>query len=702
MIKYINIVILLVLLGLGALLKEHLHISTNLLSLFATQKSLEKFQIANKLGYSKELLIAVKGFDTQSKKEIKEIAKKLRSIKHIRSIHYLLTPSEAITKYYKTHYPIIADFKPFAIDKKEVEQKLNELYKQTTSAFYIAINKSDPLEMFRLNLDKSSSTHRGDLLTLGSYGYLIQATTDVAPANLDDAKELYDEIHKLLGNYSDAISFAPFYYTVENSKAFKADVRYIAALSTIVLILLYAVLIKNIGLLFQTLLTLTNSMLFASLVSMLFIKNFNVLSLAFGMSLSAVSIDYLLHYYFHNFYQKAKKIDKNVFFGFLTTITAFGIFAFIPIPLISQISIFALLSLSFAYVVFTFVFPKLPIKPYTPKQTQKIQPPPFTLPASAVLLLSLGLLLYSALHFKLDKEIKNLDYQNSHLQHIRKIFVTNTKSDRKPVVVQAATKEELIEHLHQLHTLLPKSFSFASFIKDKKSCEARKKELKEYDFKTIKNYIKEAATKAGFREHYFDDAYNFTSKLPSCDIPNLDIFKSYALPLYHDKNRYYTIALVDNEQKAKSLAFVHSLDAKEILQNSTRFMYESIVRYGVAVLLVIFALLLVSVKRRFIYALDYILFPLGVTLAFLVSVGSVNVMHLFSLIILVAIGIDYGIYMSDSEKKERTMLAIKYSLLSTFAAFGVLIFSSIAALHSIGIVITLGCAAIYILIKVMR
>ena len=82
-------------------------------------------------------------------------------------------------------------------------------------------------------------------------------------------------------------------------------------------------------------------MVFATLVSTLIYSNFNVLSLAFGMSITAVSIDYLLHYHFHNFYQDKKIVDKNVLYGFLTTTAAFGIFSFIPIPIISQISFFA-------------------------------------------------------------------------------------------------------------------------------------------------------------------------------------------------------------------------------------------------------------------------------------------------------------------------------------------------------------------------
>ncbi len=698
--KYLNLLILFVLLGFGVLFKNQLHLSTNLLSLFATQESIDKFKIASDLGYSKELLITVKGFDSKAKKQVREIAKKLKDIKHIRYVRWSVIPSAKIQEYYKRYYPIVADFHPVAIEKKNIEQKLQSLYEaQLSSAFYTTIDKYDPLGMFHLDIVKNVTPKRGDLIALGTYGYLIRAMTDITPSNINESKELYEDIQKLLSGYPDAVAFAPFFYTVENSAAFKADVQWIAALSTFVLFLLYAVLIRNLRLLFQTLLALANSMLFATLICMLFIENFNVLSLAFGMSLSAVSIDYLFHYYFHNFYQSRRKIDKDVFFGYVTTAAAFAVFSFVPVPLVSQISIFAFLSLSFAYVVFTFIFPKLSIEPYKAKLSRKKESSRLLqLPSTAVFALSLLLLFYSLMHFRLDTDVKNLDYQNKHLKSIEQIFKTHTNGSLKPIVVEASSQNELLERLHRLHRLLPDSLSFASFVKEKRMCEARKKELQTYDFATIKRYIKEAAVKTGFKEHYFDDSYDFVSKLPSCDDIDLDIFKSYGLSLYRDYNRYYTIALVSNVQKAKQLPFVTALDAKEIFNQSTRYMYESIVKYSLAVLLLILVLLVVSVKERFIYALNYILFPIALTMTVLVSMGSVNIMHIFSLIILVAIGIDYGIYMSNSDKKEQTMLAIKYSLLSTFSAFGVLIFSSITALHSIGLVITLGCIAIFILI----
>jgi len=131
-------------------------------------------------------------------------------------------------------------------------------------------------------------------------------------------------------------------------------------------------------------------------------------------------------------------------------------------------------------------------------------------------------------------------------------------------------------------------------------------------------------------------------------------------------------------------------------------MYDDLALYSSLVIIALFVLLSLSVKSKFLYALNFIIFPSSFTLAILSIFCTINLMHLFSLIILIAIGIDYGIYMSNTDKQDNTILAIRYSLLSTFAGFGVLLFSSIVALESIGMVISLGIASIFLLIRSMK
>jgi len=701
--KYSNYLIFILLLISGVFLKSHIEISTNLLSLFASKESLQRLDIANKLGYSKEMLIAVKGFSKNSRAEVKEIVKKLNKLKEINSITYSLTPTKEIQNYYRENYTLLADFNSSKLTRADVKERLEKLYNQQLNAlFYTPVNKSDPLSLFKLPLsNKGAKEYRNNLLTLGNYGYLIRVESNVSASDVNSAKQLYKKVHQIFKAYPNVVAFAPFFYTVENSAAIQSDVQYIVILSTILLLLLYYMLIKNIKLLTQTVIALASSMLFATLICTTLFSNFNILSLAFGMSLTAVSIDYLLHYYFHNFYQTKEKIDKDVLYGFLTTVSAFGIFIFIPIPLISQISLFSVLSLSFAYLLFTFIFPYLNIAAYVGKSSDTKRQR-FSLSSKAIFAISILLFIYTAFHFKLDSNLRNLDYQNKGLQTAQKLFQNANKKKLTPVIVEGKNDKELIDNLTLLEKKAPATISLASFVLSSQTCHKKLKTLQEYNFQKVNKFINEEANKIGFKKNYFQDAYTFAQKPQNCKIPSLAIFQSLSLPYYATKEKVYTIALVPNTQTIESLKFVKQINVKEMFKKSTNMMYENLLLFGSIVLVVIFFLVYISVKERFLFALNYILFPTAVTMALISSFEAINLMHLFSLIILIAIGIDYGIYMSNSKTHQDTMIAIKYSLLSTFGAFGVLVFSTITALNSIGLVITVGCGAIFILIKVMR
>lgn len=602
----------------------------------------------------------------------------------------------------KKQYPILATFNNEVQTNSSVNSKLQKLYNaQFTNVFYSPIDKNDPLKLFDFKNEKVfMDSQEGEFIKLGTYGYLIKAVTNISPSQMDKAKVLYDEVNLMLSSYKDVIAFAPFFYTVENSQKIKNDVKWIVVLSGIVLLLVYYLLLRNITLLIHTLVALGSSMLFAILTSSVFLDEINALSLAFGMTITAVSIDYLLHYYFHNFYKSTKVLDKNVFYGFLTTVGAFGIFSFIPIPMISQISLFAALSLFFAYILFTFVFPFLKIEEchVQPKSIQN----PKKIPASVFFLLSVLFLSYGLSNIKLDNNIRNLDYQNKKLQESEELFKNAQKKELFPVMVKATTKDELIEELHKLQDKIDITFSFADFVPTKKSCLQKIELLNSYDFDRLNKLLNEEALKIGYKKDYFEDSYKFINNDLSCEINNLKIFEFYNLGVYYDQKNYYTLAFVNDTKAAQEFKFVESISIKDIFQKSSLEMYSSLILYSFIVVGFILVLLIFFVKHRFLYALNYILFPASLVLFVLSMYYEVNIMHIFSLVILMAIGIDFGIYMSNTSRESTTMLAIKYSLLSTFGAFGVLIFSSIVALNSIGLVVSLGIAAIYILMKVMK
>ncbi len=699
--KYVNYLVLLVLLVVAFTFKDSMHLSTNLLSLFASKESVEKLSIASDLGYTKELLVAVKGFDKNSKTTVDMISEKLEKLNGIELVQSKTVPSAEIQNYYRDYYALLSEFSAKELSQKEVNTKLQALYKeQRTSFFYKPIDKNDPLKLFDMKVKNSNFTSKGSYITLGDYGYLIHAKTNVAPSQMDEAKLLYKEIKEITSEYKNTIAFAGFFYTVENSTKIKEDVTLIASLSIVILLVMYLVLLRNFRLLSNTFVTLGSSVLFATIVSSMVYDNFHIISLAFGASVSGVSIDYLFHYYFHNFYKSKKQIDANVLYGYLTTTVAFVVLSFIPVPLISQISFFTALALTFAYLTFTFAFKELELKEYVHKEsTTKSMS---VVPSSVFIIISIGLLIYAITNIKLDDNVRNLDYQNSDLRAIESLFKQTNKKSLTPLIIQAQSEDELIKNLQALHETSPEAFSLASFVIDSKECEERKKSLASYDFEILNEMLNAEAKKIGFRDGYFKDAYSFTKNLPSCEKVDLKIFESYNLQVSQREDIHYTMAFVEDTSRSSSLEFVSTINVKEMFQKVAHKMYADILTYSLIVVVMIMVMLAFSVRERFLYAINYILFPLSLTLAVLVTFFSVNIMHIFAFIILIAIGIDYGIYMSNAKKKTNTELAIKYSLLSTFGAFGVLAFSSITALNSIGLVITIGAGAIFILLKVMR
>ena len=699
--KYVNYIVLALLLIVVFILKDSVNISTNLLSLFTSKESVQKLSIASELGYTKELLIAVKGFDEGSRNTVDKIAESLKKVDEIKLVRSKVTPSKELQDYYKNFYVLLSEFDAKNQSRAAINEKLQKLRsEQLNSFFYTPIDKNDPLKLFNLKEQSSDFTSKGSYITLGEYGYLIHAKTDVAPSQMAEAKVLYEKIKNITALYENVIAFAGFFYTVENARKIKEDVRLIATLSIIILLVMYLVLLRNFKLLSNTVVTLSSSVLFAGLISSIVYENFNIMSLAFGASVSGVSIDYLFHYYFHNFYRSKAVVDKNVLYGYLTTTVAFIVLSFIPVPLISQISFFTALALTFAYLMFTFSYKEIALKEY--EQNTSSEASTAVIPSFVFLSISILLLTYSALTLKLDNNVRNLDYQNLELREIEEVFKKSNEKSLTPLIVQAKTEDELIKRLHLLNDKTEDTFSLAAFVLNKERCEGRKSILNSYDFDSLNAVLNEEATEVGFRDGYFRDAYDYTKKLPTCNSVNLDIFKLLNLSISKHDDVYYTMALVKDVKESTTLEFVSSIDVKGMFEKVAKKMYKDIVEYSSIVLLMIIAMLLISVKKKFFYALTYILFPLSLTLALLVTLGDINIMHIFAFIILVAIGIDYGIYMSNTSKKANTMLAIKYSLISTFGAFGVLAFSSITALHSIGLVISLGAGAIFILLKVMR
>ena len=91
------------------------------------------------------------------------------------------------------------------------------------------------------------------------------------------------------------------------------------------------------------------------------------------------------------------------------------------------------------------------------------------------------------------------------------------------------------------------------------------------------------------------------------------------------------------------------------------------------------------------------------TLGLLGAMGeSLSLFTVLAGVLLLGLGIDYGIFLTAEGEDERTLCAITFAALTTMASFGLLALSETPALRSFGLTVAFGETLIFFLTPWMR
>ncbi len=408
----------------------------------------------------------------------------------------------------------------------------------------------------------------------------------------------------------------------------------------------------------------------------------------------------MFHHYFNNYYEYKKPFNKDVFLGLITTVITFFIISFVSFDLIKQICYFAIISLVFSYIQFTFLFPL--IKFETPvKKESKVRNNLFNIKSKYITIISILIIIFTLPNLNFDLDLKNLDVKNKKLIKVEDFFTSkldNTKNIN--ILIKADSINELIESANYLKKEFPKSIIPISKLISKKEFTAIKKQLKRIDFENINKELDSEAKNLGFRKDIFKNTYNLNSININYTLKQL---KDFSIEIIKYNNYYFAYARINKVhlQKLKEYKFVQILSIKIMFKKQLKKIYKELVQLGSLSILFILIMIIFISKKNFLTALNFLIFPLACIL-FLSNFIIFNILHLFILFIILAIGIDFGIYISSDNVNSNTKKAIFYSLLSTFAGFGVLIFSNINALFSIGLIACIGITASVILLLISK
>lgn len=418
---------------------------------------------------------------------------------------------------------------------------------------------------------------------------------------------------------------------VENSNAIFDDVNVIMACSITFLIVMYLFILRIPFLSLNTLITIISANLLGITIITLAFENVNIMALNFGVAIGNLAIDYMLHHHFFRHYMHKFAFNKSVFYGFITSFIGFFICLFIPFPLLSQLSLYAMICLLVSYLSFGILYQFIGFKkPIFFRKIRRFRKPKVSSKIIAILAI-LGLALGVA-NLELDYNLERLDYQNKPRLSDRDYFRAVLGSSSE-VLIFSTNKEDL----------LPKALEIAQ-----------------------KTPIKS-------------------------DIRNLNVVEK--------DGRFYAAISVESVDSIKDLDFVESRSIDELSNEITSGIYKPMLL--ILAIVIASMITIVLLITRSITGLVYIIAPLAAIFLYFLSI-NVNIMHLFSLLIVVVSSIDYGIYVQKEGENIKTLHAIIFSALTTIAGFGFLAFSNILALKSFGITILIGLCVILLLLLFQR
>ncbi|MGX2982322.1 hypothetical protein [Helicobacter sp. 23-1045] len=171
------------------------------------------------------------------------------------------------------------------------------------------------------------------------------------------------------------------------------------------------------------------------------------------------------------------------------------------------------------------------------------------------------------------------------------------------------------------------------------------------------------------------------------------------LAVVEHNGKFYSAISVEGVDSLQNLDFVETRSIETLSNEITSGIYKPMLLILAIVISSMIAIVLLI--TRSLTSLVYIIAPLAAIFVYFLGI-KVNIMHLFSLLIVVVSSIDYGIYVKNEGENIKTLHAIIFSALTTIAGFGFLSFSKILALQSFGITIIIGLGVILLLLLFQR
>lgn len=737
--KYCNIVFFVIAVLLGVFVFPHDKITQEVLELFPESADREIIDVYHEFANSRYVLVASKGFSQDSRHNLDMFLERIRALPNVATTFTHTQAPQALRDFIAKHYIAFAhprqDSQEIArLTPDQIAQRITQGVQallqasrttQDSSANPSLFNPHDPLALFYLPAQDSQELLAKDYGFLGVVE-LKSVESKALQSTITDFESIakdFPTIRYFSQNFMDSINLT---LTLE-------EVGFLLTFSSIVFVILYFVIIRIPMLTLNTIATLV----FANIVAMFVVANVypkvTIMALTFGMGISNIAIDYMMHHNFFGLYaSKHKRFNRPVFYGYMTTIVGFATCLFIPFPLLAQLSLYAIISLSVSYGMFAFVYPHIGFR--TPRffpilakwRTLKVSKVWFF----ALCVASMG---FVATHLHFDFDLSKLGYYNKELVAEREFFANAYEHDKSQILLSHHDTQGLITLANTLQQALDSqkhtSLIPLSLIPDVARLESHKQFLQspamEHNIAILKRTLpqlkaallaqinpRDDDTKEAISELFATMAGAYESSI----LQDVAYLAPHTLNdigfrvVEHNGALYYLVSIDTKDlplvqqiaQETQNLGNIETRSLQSLLNHITDSVYvPMLIVLGIALCAMLLTLAF-SARKMFWECAVFVLFPLSSALFVISTHSALDILHLFALLILVVVSVDYGIYAAKEGLNLRTTHAIFFSAITTGVSFGILMLGNTKAIVSFGEVMFVGMTCILVLLFLLR
>ncbi len=633
-----------------------------------------------------------------------------------------------------------------------------------TAALIKRIAPDDPLLLYPAMLDRLEDARAGPLrvvegqLVAESGEAVILFSSVHSPFRSAHQGPLQDRIAARFAELADAAERRGEALTLRQSGvgrfALKAeadirgDIQRISIISTIGVIALFLVLFRSPRAIVLALVPLGAGVLTATAVGLLVFGRLHGMTLAFGASLIGICIDYPVHLFSHHTlepepggaFATARRIRAGLWLGALTTIAGFVGLGWTSFPGVREIAVFAAVGVFAALLTTLFVLP--PLLPDRPRRValqeqlaaasgrllawmQGRRGALFVLPIVALCLIGLAI---PKLEFQDDvAALTQTDAELLAEDEAVRALVSRMDAGRMIVAIGASEQAALQQNDAVYERLVAAREAgelddFASLHELLWSEQTQAQNLAAYgEPREFGDRLDAAFGRQGFRAGVFEPFIAELERLRAgegaapltyaelADSPLREAAGSMRVELDDGQIAILTLTrgvrdLDALRERIADLDDVHLFDQRALmaeLYGRHRRSTLQLVALGLLAVLGLLALRYRAIGPT-LAAFIPALLAAGTAIAALALLGfALNLLHVVSLLLVLSIGVDYGVFLAESREQPEQVAATVSSLLacclSTVLAFGLLAMSSNPALRAIGLTVGIGVFASLVL-----